>query len=153
MNGIPSQGHEAVLLDTRELALRCMNLDRAFQAQVQRTESLEKQLQVLETERSGSEALRQLGLAEVQRMQRDCRARLRAIVQHTGDESRLRALDTVLNESSPDPETLQRMHRELSAEFTALYPTQPRSRETGSMLQGDPSKQWNAFQMAPGSPR
>ncbi len=86
---------------------------------------LEDRLMTREAYIEGMGPLARIGEESVLSLAREAVARIEAIRLHLGDRPEDEARRGILEEASPDPELVREIHRKVTAEFTALYPTKP----------------------------
>ena len=88
---------------------------------------LEDRLVTREAYIEGMRPLTRLGEESVSELAREATSRLEAIRLHLGDRPGDEARREILAQASPDPDLVREIHRTVTAEFTALYPTRPLS--------------------------
>lgn len=120
----------AVILDTRVLAKRCLDLDQEIQDWRQRCESLEHDINQMNNERQRQDELVSFAQAEINRVKHTIHTNIRAIELHTGMQDRLRFLQSKTENAETSPQELSQIHQSLQDEVRHLYPNQPQSKRT-----------------------
>ncbi len=137
----------AGLLDSRRLALHCMQLESTVEEQRQRGAALEQQITSLQDEHEQLRPLAEAGRGEIERLRQETLSRTRAAAQFTGDRERVRIVEDALNDGATSPDTVRRLHRAATSEFCALYPTRPVSRFVEENAAGPNAVSFASFQM------
>lgn len=120
----------AVVLDTRVLAKRCLDLDREIQDWRQRCGALEEEINRIQQQYQWQERLVEFAQTEIKKIKQQIQANIRAVEHHTGTQDRLRYLQKCSNDEHTSPLELLRVHQSLEEEVRYLYPAEPQSKRT-----------------------
>ena len=95
-NTIQNDGYEgkvAAVLDTHQLVMRCLQLEKDLQSQVKRNAEQAEAMTVLDREKERLTRFADIGQGEIERKKKDALSQLRAIVHFTGDRQRLQTVE------------------------------------------------------------
>lgn len=149
-SGIPEAW--AALLNVRQLARHGARLTSALQTQSHQLEQQSQEIERLARENQRLSRLADAGRRDLDRRKREILHRLRAVVIHTGDQERLRAMERLLAQDETEPAEVARWHSQVTAEFNALYPTRPASRIAAGMAADKrDARDWTAYRFRAGS--
>jgi hypothetical protein len=118
-----STGH----LDLAGVERRLDDLRETVRRKGDAVHRLEDRLVTREAYIEGMRPLTRLGEESVSELAREATSRLEAIRLHLGDRPEDEARREILAQASPDPDLVREIHRTVTTEFTALYPTRPLS--------------------------
>lgn len=144
------EGKVAAVLDTRQLAMRCLELEKDLQRLEQRNTEQCEELSVLNQEKDELRRFADIGRDEIARKKQDALSALRAIVHFTGERERLQTVERMFADPKTTPGEIIHWSQTISEEFRSLYPNRPSSRvetERGSV--SSTKRDWDAFRICP----
>ncbi len=116
------------VINTRELAHRCMQLENDLKNRESQLEEYKKTIQRLEAEKQQLARFAEIGENEVKTKKEETINRLRAIVHFSGDQNRLQTIESMLMDDDLSPREIERWHKSITDEFHHLYPTKASSK-------------------------
>ena len=139
------QQKTAVVLDTRMLAKRCLDLEQEVQDRRQRSSALEEETVRIQSQYQQQEPLVEFAQTELKRIKQQIQANIRAVEHHTGTQDRLRFLQTKACDEHTPPLELLRIHQLLDEEVRYLYPAEPQSKRNTTHPYPLSTNRMNAF--------
>jgi hypothetical protein len=134
-------------LDLEGVEARLTRMRQRLEARDAEVRALQGRIAKHEEKEANAEPLLELGRTCLERFCREATSRLRAIQLHRGERPEDTARLTILESNAPDPVVVRELHRSITDEFQALYPTGRSSAPTDT---GDSTRvrwDWDSFRI------
>lgn len=138
----------SAIVNTRELALHCLQLEENLKQAAQHNEEQRLQIEKLTTEQQQTLPYVELGKREMKQMKKETLSRMHAIVLSTGEHQRLVDLQELLEDDNLSVKDVARWHKAITTEFRALYPTHALSQPTQEFKDDRSKTDFHHYQLA-----
>lgn len=122
------QQKTAVVLDTRVLAKRCLDLEKEISEWRERCVGLENEVNRIQDQHKTQKNLIDFASGELKRFKQCIHGNIRAVMHHSNNRDRLNYLQSKIEDKFTSPQEIVRIHQTLEEEVCHLYPSQPQSR-------------------------